>query len=100
MKKKSGVEAEVVHRSHLKRFKAICDVIKQADPKSGLLLFKIQQNKGKQISLFSILAFRNTLRHQRLVWKGQISNFRVDIEFLMMTERCTVHATRSLPVMN
>ena len=34
----------------------------------------------------SILAFRNTLRHQRPARRGQISNFQVDIEFLKMAD--------------
>ena len=33
------------------------------------------------------------MRHQRLARRGQISNFRVDIEFLKMTERYTVYAS-------
>ena len=32
-----------------------------------------------------ILAFRNTLRHQRLARRGQISNFRVDIDNILIT---------------
>ena len=47
----------------------------------------------KFIHSLQILAFRNTLRRRRLARRGQISNFRVDIEFFKVTERCTVYAT-------
>ena len=48
--------------------------------------FFIGKENSLQFSHFPIRCATNTRR-------GQISNFRVDLEFLKMTETCTVYAT-------